>query len=295
MAERRMISKVISISEKVNFLPDIFDMLLFTWMIPHTDDFGRLVGSPAKVKALVVPLLDKSLRDVRDSLQRLHDNGVIQWYEVDGEQFIQIKNFEEHQPGLHKRTRPKFPDPPNNSANKIDFPGNSGNFPNIPPEEKGREGNRTEQKGREEEGKGTGSADSLPLDSNPHKDSILKLIKECKVEKCDLYSLDLIYSFIGAVDIEVIEAAIKKSSDKHINYAVNTLKNWLAEGKTTLEQINPAPRVTPFKGRPEKKEIPIVERTIETQISDEEFEEMLALAKKMNGSEEKDHGKKETA
>jgi hypothetical protein len=290
MAEKRMISKVISISEKVNMLPDIFDMLLFTWIIPHTDDFGRLAGSPAKVKALVVPMLDKSLREVDESIQRLHDQGLILCYEVDGEKVIQIINFEKHQQGLHKRTRSKFPDPPNNSDNDLYFPGNSRNFPTFPPEEKGRELNRTEKNGIEEEGNGTGDSATLSPGSNPHKDSILKLIQECKVEKCDLFSLDIIYSFIGAVKIEVIEAAIKKSSNKHINYAINTLKNWLSEGKTTIEQINPPTKVAPFKGKTDKPHIPIVESTADAQpVSEEEMAELMKLVDQM-----KDYKKKET-
>lgn len=278
-----MISKVISISEKVNMLPDIFDMLLFTWIIPHTDDFGRLAGSAAKVKALVVPMLDKSLREVNESIQRLNDQGLILWYEAEGEKVIQIINFEKHQQGLHKRTRSKFPDPPNDSDNNFNFPRNSGNFPTFPPEEKGRELNRTEQNGIEEEGNRTGNADHLSHDSI--KDSILNLIKECKVEKCDLYSLDIIYSFIGAVNIEVLEAAIKKSSNKHINYAINTLKNWLSEGKTTLDQINPPTKVSPFKGKTDKPHIPIVESTSDAQPpSEEELAELMKLAEQMKSS-----------
>ncbi|OBA07866.1 DNA replication protein DnaD [Paenibacillus polymyxa] len=140
MAEKRMISKVISISEKVNMLPELFDMLLFTWMIPHTDDFGRLAGSPAKVKALVVPMLDKTLAEIADSLRRLDKNGLIVWYETEGEKVVQVINFEKHQQGLHKRTKSKFPD----------IPGNSGNFPKIPPEGKGTEENRTEENRTEE-------------------------------------------------------------------------------------------------------------------------------------------------
>lgn len=110
MAEKRMLSKVISISEKVNTLPDIFDMLLFTWMIPHTDDFGRLAGSAAKVKALVVPMLDKTIRDVEAALNHLADAELILWYEADGEKVIQILNNEKHQQGL-KGKRSKFAAP----------------------------------------------------------------------------------------------------------------------------------------------------------------------------------------
>ncbi|MEV2910786.1 hypothetical protein ABNF65_19775 [Paenibacillus larvae] len=132
MAEKRMISKVISISEKVNMLPDIFDMLLFTWMIPHTDDFGRMVGSPAKVKALVVPMLDKTVRNVEEALGRLAAAGLILWYEAEGEKIIQILNFEKHQQGLHKRTKSKFPDY---------ISDDSGNFRGIPSEQNRREEN----------------------------------------------------------------------------------------------------------------------------------------------------------
>lgn len=158
MAEKRMISKVISISEKVNELPDIFDMLLFTWMIPHTDDFGRLAGSPGKVKGLVVPMLDKTKREIADSLRRLDEYGLIHWYEVGGEMFIQIIQFDKHQQGLHKRTNPKFPA----------FPGTSGNFPNIPSElnrteENLTEENLTEEKRREQEqNRNEGSIEAAP-------------------------------------------------------------------------------------------------------------------------------------
>jgi hypothetical protein len=223
MAEKRMICKSISVSEDVNFLPDIFDMLLFTWMIPHSDDFGRLPGSPAKVKAIVVPMLDKSVKEIEDSLQRLQGSSLINWYEISGEKFIQLITFEKHQSGLHKRTKSKYPE----------FPRDSRNFPEIPLEGKG-----TEQKGigREEEGKGR----EMPSpDSNPHKDSILKMINECEIQDVTLYELDIIYSYIGVCDIEVIESCIKKGQAKHINYAIKTLKGRVKDGIIRKEQLNP--------------------------------------------------------
>lgn len=230
MAEKRMVSKSISVSEKVNDLPEIFDMLLFTWLIPHSDDFGRLPGSPAKVKGLVVPMMDKSKREIEESLGRLHDAELIQWYEIEGDKFIQVLNFEKHQQGLHKRTKSKCPDPPNNS----------GNFREFPSEGKGREGNRTEEKRREEEGNGR----EMPSpDSSPHKDRLLKLINECEIQELTLYELDIIYSYIGVCDIEVIEACIKKGQKKHVNYAISTLKGKVRDGIIRKEQILPKPEV----------------------------------------------------
>jgi DnaD/phage-associated family protein len=125
-----MVSKVISISEKVNNL-SLFGRLLYTWMIPHTDDFGRMPGSPAKVRALVVPMGDETVKDVETALSDMSKRNLIHWYEVEGDRYIQIVNFDEHQQGLHKRTKSKFPDPPDDSQPMLEV---SENFPGIPSE-----------------------------------------------------------------------------------------------------------------------------------------------------------------
>ncbi|WP_339815955.1 DnaD domain protein [Paenibacillus sp. FSL R5-0928] len=92
-------------------LPEIFDMLLFTWMIPHADDYGRLPGSPAKIKALVVPMLDRSLLQVKQSLERLEEQKLILWYEAGGDKLIQIIDNEKHQQGLKgKKAKYSAPD-----------------------------------------------------------------------------------------------------------------------------------------------------------------------------------------
>lgn len=160
MAEKRMINKSISVSEKVNVdLPDIFHMLLFTWIIPHTDDFGRLTGSPAKIKALIIPMLDKSIKDVEKAIYHMHKARLIQWYEVDEEKYIEVLNFDDHQTGLHKRTTSKYPDPP---SNHDEVPGNSGKFQEVPSEL-----NRTEQNRTEQEEKGTNESDDSFLPDSP--------------------------------------------------------------------------------------------------------------------------------
>lgn len=211
MAEKRMISKIISISEKVNLLPDIFDMLLFTWMIPHTDDFGRLVGSPAKVKALVVPMLDKSISDVEAALGRLSGNGLILWYEVDGERVIQIENFEKHQQGLHKRTKSKFPD----------YPGSSGKFQEIPSEGKGTEENRTEEKGREQI---SPDGDSDP---NPYQlyENGFGTISSVISDNID----DLSKEYGNLWVCEAMKTAILRGK-RNLKYVYGILKSWQADG-----------------------------------------------------------------
>ncbi len=289
MAEKRMLSKVISISEKVNLLPDVFDMLLFTWMIPHTDDFGRMAGSPAKIKALVVPMLDKGIADVARSLDVLADAGLILIYEAEGDRVIQVVNFEKHQSGLHKRTKPKFPAPPE------DVPGNSGNRQEFPLEGKGREEKGTEEKGREGEGNGTPALPDELAPTDPSDDEwsrLEKLIKACDLQDETLYSQDQIKSFIGVVEIGVIEAAIKKATGKHVNYALKTLKGWAAEGKTKTADVLPAPRVGERKQqssgvRAGKPELPIIQNDpSQTGVSDDQFAEYMRLAEERKARKE---------
>lgn len=224
MADKRMISKSISISEKVNTLPDIFDMLLFTWLVPHADDFGRLYGSATKVKALVIPLLDKSLKEVSESLENLHNAGCIAWYEIEGTKYIQIINFEHHQSGLHKRTKSKFPEV---TGNNEDIPNYSRNFPEIPSEEKGREENRKEENRTE----GSRASEN-------HFSFIHETLKKYKVEVKGVIEVERVVSFVGAMDIEVVEYCIKLSEGKGVAYVLTILQRYIKEGKTTKESIS---------------------------------------------------------
>ena len=56
-----MIAKSISVSDETNALSD-FAALLCTWLIPHTDDYGVIPGSPGRIKALVVPGANRAKR-----------------------------------------------------------------------------------------------------------------------------------------------------------------------------------------------------------------------------------------
>lgn len=108
MANRRMISKSISVSDETNKLSD-FAALLFTWMIPHTDDWGIIQGTSGKINALVVPRRKKTDKQVEEALKEMQDAQLIWRYEYNGHQYSQLINFEFHQEGLHKRTAPKYP------------------------------------------------------------------------------------------------------------------------------------------------------------------------------------------
>jgi len=152
MASGRILKTQISFSEQVNDL-SIYSALLFTWMIPHADDFGRMHGNARKVKALVVPMRDDftSIK-VEECLVEISKAQLIDRYRFDGEFYIQFPAWEEHQSGLHKRTKSKLPEPPEKNL----IPGNSGKFrPELELEleleqeqEKKREGDKSPESSR---------------------------------------------------------------------------------------------------------------------------------------------------
>jgi hypothetical protein len=122
-----MISKSISVSDNANKLSD-FAALLFTWMIPHTDDYGIIEGSAGKIKALVIPRRKQTEKQVEEALKEIQDNDLIWRYIYKNSEYLQFCKFEEHQEGLHKRTVSKNPiywEVKDDSENFREIPGNS--------------------------------------------------------------------------------------------------------------------------------------------------------------------------
>lgn len=157
MARGRLISKSLGSSRAFHALLTTggklgeFCQVLYPLVVVNTDDFGRMSGDAFTVKNVVLPSSPRSEADFDRALAVMHSVGLIVRYEVDGTMYLQVNKFDEHQPGLHKRTSSKFPE----------IPGNSRKFQGIPSEEKG-----TEEKGTEGEGKGTGTAQARGDDAD---------------------------------------------------------------------------------------------------------------------------------
>lgn len=155
--------------------PDLaeFAHALYQLMVPHADDFGRLLIDAETAKLRYYPTSQRTLDDfarVLDILcldvsaespappidQQKTIRHLFLRYAGQAGIIGQIVNFEQHQAGLHKRTRSQFPTPPGWDAS---VPGVSGNIPEAPggSEEfllKGREEKRTEEKGSTDQGTG---------------------------------------------------------------------------------------------------------------------------------------------
>jgi len=71
--------------------------LVYTWLLPWCDDDGRMPGEPLKVLANIIPNEGFSVKEIEKMLQELTKVGLLVWYEIDGERFIQILDWERYQ------------------------------------------------------------------------------------------------------------------------------------------------------------------------------------------------------
>lgn len=112
MARGRMISKSLGTSRKFAALSGPlaeFSAALYPLLISHTDDFGRLEGDSFTVKVRVWPTAHRSEAEFQDALLLLKSVGLIKLYTVEEQQYVEVIGFDDHQTGLHKRTKSKLP------------------------------------------------------------------------------------------------------------------------------------------------------------------------------------------
>ena len=106
-----------------------FAQALYPMLIVFADDHGREHGDAFTIKHAVWPTSKRSEAEFALALNAMIMARLITVYEVDGAIYFQIRDFEQHQQGLHKRRASKFPDPiPGNSGNVQETPDKSGKF-----------------------------------------------------------------------------------------------------------------------------------------------------------------------
>ncbi len=266
MATGRILKSQISVSEQVNEL-SLKAALLFTWMIPHTDDFGRISGSAKKIKAVVLPMRDEfTPSDVDDALNEIHDKGLICRYKVNGEPLIEMLKFETHQQGLHKRTKSKFPSP-----DQADKPLDSESFPEVPGNSRlvcahGTEQNRT---GTEQNIETTNVVSCSEQNNFAHEQN----------EKVDDDEIKLILknSTLYRVPHEKIDGWQELYPTVNIIAELKKLKAWLVENpkkRNTLGGMGR--RITSWLARASKAAGPPPDRKFQAEIK-KTFCEMLPL------------------
>jgi hypothetical protein len=147
-ARGRMLSPTVSVSERVSRL-SLKAALLYTWIIPHCDDWGRMSAVPGTVKGTVVPMRhDIRTRDIPDLLSEIEHAGLIERYmnpsKPDlGPNVLQVLDWQDYQ--ILNSPRPsRFPPPPGRPPDRIKPPqrrdslgrfesGRFGSFPSTVP------------------------------------------------------------------------------------------------------------------------------------------------------------------
>ena len=103
MAEGRMLKRNISVSKRLPLLKTDSARMLWTWIIPFLDVEGRFYASPDLIKSNVVPRVKTfNEENIADYLQDMASVGLIILYDVENEQYLQFRKFEDHQIHLRK-------------------------------------------------------------------------------------------------------------------------------------------------------------------------------------------------
>lgn len=105
MAKARMLHTKISVSVQVNRL-SLPAKLLFSWLIPHADDEGRLNGDPEFIKARVVPMTKWSFKKIREYLEEIKNQRLIYYWQENDEWFIEFIKWNDHQTIRKNRFKP---------------------------------------------------------------------------------------------------------------------------------------------------------------------------------------------
>lgn len=120
MAKARMLHKKISLSFQVNQL-DVQARLLFTWMIAHADDEGRLRGEPAYIKAAVVPMANWSSKKIETYLEAMRNVGLIYFWSKGNDKFVEFIKWKEYQSIKEDRFKSSnLPSYPNGNDSKLE-------------------------------------------------------------------------------------------------------------------------------------------------------------------------------
>lgn len=233
MARKRMIDPSFWEDEKLGTLEPTA-RLLFMGLISQADDDGRLKGHPSLLRSLIFPYDESiTIAHIESWLILLADKerSLIARYEVDNQKYIWVRNFKKHQT-INKPQKSKLPSYQDSYG--IDTVVVHDDDGNVTAQKKGRE---VKEKGIEGEEKGISPSPSDIL-NNEHEKHITLFLKQYSVEMDKPYQTEKFFSYIGATDIEIIEAAIKKSKGKGIAYALATLEGMITDG-VTRESLKP--------------------------------------------------------
>lgn len=122
-------------SETVDKLSERAEVF-FTRLIMKADDYGCYYGNTKLLKAALFPLRDHQLAQIRSWRDECVDAGLLQFYTIDGKEYLKIYNFGQRMRSFVS----KFPQP---ADNPLTIDGGARSSDSNPPPE----GKRREEKG----------------------------------------------------------------------------------------------------------------------------------------------------
>ncbi len=211
MADGRMLKKVVSESKRLPKLKTDSARLLWTWILPYLDIEGRCLASPDIIKGKVVPRI-KSFDETNIELYLIdmHDVGLITLYEVDGEKYLQFRNFRELQNLREsKEAKSKIPPPPKDSPTPGPIPDPDGNthlqFNLI-------KGNLIKANLRDPD-------EQQIVDNSNHKDAFLKELEEIMVNTTKKYNSPQEQAAI----VNFVKSNIRSGNKQALCHSINSL------------------------------------------------------------------------
>lgn len=104
----RILKETVCCSEEIDALTPEQEVLFYRLMVV-ADDYGRHDARPKLLASKCYPLKSIDISFLQSNLQRLHDVGLVQLYEVDAKPYLQFCSWAKHQQIRAKRA--KFPGP----------------------------------------------------------------------------------------------------------------------------------------------------------------------------------------
>lgn len=295
MSRKRYISTDISTDSKVDDLASrsLLAALVYTWAVPHMDDWGRITGETKEFKMQVCPGIDVSVKDIDEAIQHVMDVGLWIRYEVDGKRCLSVSkpdSWFKHQSYINK-------------AKRDDDSGSS--FPSLDKRRKTPQNAEEQQetpKSGEEQQRVPQNAVSFsssfsvsPSLSNNSSSGIggknpFALFEKHEFGKLNEITAQFIEDCINTYTEDWVKRAMVESVKHGIKtwaYVEGILKRWKATGHNqpwTLEKEEPPKQQTRNFGRPQSPKLPMAKDDgTAPPITPEEREKMLELARKLKG------------
>lgn len=180
----RVIKESICDSERINRLSP-FEEVTFYRLLVNADDYGCFDARDMVIKSRLFPLREIKTTEIKKTVERLADVGLITLYTVNGKPYLIINKWGEHQ--RLRVSRHKYPTP-----DEADQPGESDNSRRV-----------------------AASCGDLPLDARAHKESESESESETESEtKTRKARVSWFDRFWAEYPKKVSKAAAKKAFEK---------------------------------------------------------------------------------